>query len=219
MEPFSPELVLREVVGAWPPESRGGVSLALTGSLPSAVLADRAAWVAELTNVASPGRWGAALTAIDHQGRVEITYRLGQVRVTFVAEVSRAGIEKAPRPLPADIRVLVADDDPAARSLLSMILGSAGARVVVAEDGQQAVDVALSQSFGLIFLDMHMPRLEGPAVAMRLRNDGIRCPILAITANSAPEDQQECLEAGMNDVVHKPIRRAAVLAAAGIWAG
>ena len=107
-------------------------------------------------------------------------------------------------------RVLIADDDPVNRRLGAMLLARAGLDAVVVEDGQAAVEALDGPPFDLILLDVDMPRLTGLEAATRIREaekaGGLsRTPMVALTGHSGHHDRQTCLEAGMDDVLVKPL--------------
>ena len=85
-------------------------------------------------------------------------------------------------------------------------LGDAGLIVDVADDGQQALELARRQRYALILMDMQMPRLDGLVATRLIRATPgyATTPILAMTANAFTEDRRHCLEAGMNDFLTKP---------------
>src|ERR1700722_20892085 len=102
-------------------------------------------------------------------------------------------------------RVLIAEDSHAQQRILSFWLGKAGATVTVTEDGREAVELAAREPFDAIILDMQMPQLDGYAAAARLRRQGYRGPILALTADTSPGDEQRCLRAGCDGYLGKPV--------------
>jgi CheY-like chemotaxis protein len=81
-------------------------------------------------------------------------------------------------------------------------------KVLVYNNGKEVVDdVEFFQDVGrgVIFLDLHMPDLDGYECAGELRKLGIAFPIVTVTANAAPEQRDKCLSSGMNDFYVKPI--------------
>uniref|UniRef100_A0A6H1ZPH0 Histidine kinase n=1 Tax=viral metagenome TaxID=1070528 RepID=A0A6H1ZPH0_9ZZZZ len=117
---------------------------------------------------------------------------------------------------PVDLRVLVADDAPANRELVSAILGGLGLRVDVVEDGAKAVEAARVGAYDLILMDVHMPVMDGLDATRAIRASGgatARTPIVALTANVQPEQVQMCRDAGMDAHVGKPIQIGELLAA------
>jgi len=87
-----------------------------------------------------------------------------------------------------------------------------------AADGQEAADLALSDAFDLILMDISMPRLDGIAATALIRGHerAIGCPpvpILALTAHVQSSDRARFLEAGMDNVLTKPIRKTTLLKA------
>lgn len=126
------------------------------------------------------------------------------------AQVSSMSIEAAKQVLRRDyanLRVLVADDDPDNQYLTKHLLNDVWSVVDTAGDGMGAVELASKESYDLILMDMRMPRMDGLDAVRRIRQlPGYeQTLILALTANVFPEDKVKCLEAGMNDLIPKAI--------------
>jgi CheY-like chemotaxis protein len=105
-------------------------------------------------------------------------------------------------------RLLLVEDDAINQEIaLDLLRGESGLEVDVASDGQEAVEMARANHYDLILMDMRMPRMDGPEATARIRQlpGHALTPILAMTASDLPEDLQSCLEAGMNDVLPKPV--------------
>ncbi len=107
----------------------------------------------------------------------------------------------------AGTRVLLAEDEPVNQEVSRGLLEDAGLVVDLAEDGQQALDLAKQNTYALILMDMQMPHLNGVEATMAIRAlpAYAQTPILAMTANAFDEDRQVCLDAGMNDHISKPV--------------
>jgi CheY-like chemotaxis protein len=107
-------------------------------------------------------------------------------------------------------RILVADDNEANRRLISLHLHRAGADVVTAGDGQEALDrtneaIDEHRPFDAIVMDMQMPVIDGYDAVRELRARGFAKPIIAVTAYAMSEDRDECLRLGCDEFVSKPI--------------
>ena len=104
-------------------------------------------------------------------------------------------------------RVLLTEDEPVSREVARFQLEYAGLVVDLAEDGQQALDLARRNRYALILMDMQMPVLNGVQATQAIRTDSMNLdtPILAMTANVFDEDRQACFDAGMNDHIVKPV--------------
>ena len=103
-----------------------------------------------------------------------------------------------------EARLLVVDDEPNIRELLSASLRYAGFEVATAADGQQALAMADSFRPDLLVLDVMMPGLDGFGVVRRLRQAGRHTPVLFLTARDAAEDKVSGLTLGGDDYVTKP---------------
>lgn len=110
--------------------------------------------------------------------------------------------------------ILVAEDHPLNRLVASLVLDEAGMAHEFVEDGEAAVEAARTGRFDMILMDVHMPRMDGLSACRAIRAlpapvGGV--PIIAVTANAAADEIAECLAAGMDDCVAKPISAAQLL--------
>ncbi|MBW3617857.1 MAG: response regulator transcription factor [Proteobacteria bacterium] len=107
--------------------------------------------------------------------------------------------------------VLVVDDDPHIRQLLSFALGKAGMRAVEAEDGEAALAAVAAAPPALVILDINMPRMDGLEVCRRLRAQG-DLPILFLSSRDDEIDRVVGIELGADDYVVKPFSPREVVA-------
>jgi len=114
-------------------------------------------------------------------------------------------------PLQRPLRVLLAEDNAVNQRLAVVNLESWGHSVTVAHDGVEAVEAFSAQPFDLVLMDSQMPRMSGfeaaAEIRKRERQTGGRVPIVAMTANVMKGYRDECLAAGMDGYVAKPMRR------------
>jgi CheY-like chemotaxis protein/HPt (histidine-containing phosphotransfer) domain-containing protein len=118
--------------------------------------------------------------------------------------------------------ILVAEDYPTNQEVVRIHLTAQGHNVSFADHGREAVELCRQHKFDMIFMDVQMPEMDGLEATRRLRADVpgyADTPIVALTANGEIDTRLACLEAGMNDVVTKPVRRATLLAAVSAWLG
>lgn len=112
--------------------------------------------------------------------------------------------EEEDRPM----RVLVVDDHDINRRAIQLILQPLGCDIDTAADGMAALKICEAKAFDLIFMDVRMPELDGRETTKRIRAGGganAHVPIIAVTADTAPEDIAACNAAGMTYFVPKPI--------------
>jgi len=114
------------------------------------------------------------------------------------------------------LNVLVAEDNPVNQKFAAAILEKAGHRVTLAHTGAEAVARWAEGNFDLILMDIQMPELDGIAatrkIRLRERGTGKQVPIVATTAHARDSDREQCLQAGMDDYLSKPIQRQLLLA-------
>ncbi|MBE0510394.1 MAG: response regulator [Chromatiales bacterium] len=104
-------------------------------------------------------------------------------------------------------KVLLAEDNPDNQKLISLLLKRIGVEVSIADNGKLAVNMAESDSYDLVFMDIQMPVMSGIDAVRQLRANGYRGTIIALTANATADDARECQQAGFDDFMSKPIDR------------
>jgi PAS domain S-box-containing protein len=105
-------------------------------------------------------------------------------------------------------RVLVAEDHPPNQVIAIAVLENLGCEVVLAGDGFAAVAEVSKSKFDLIFMDCHMPKLDGFGATALIRREHSAVPIIAVTADAVIGDRERCLAAGMTDYLCKPVTKA-----------
>jgi len=105
------------------------------------------------------------------------------------------------------LRCLVAEDHEVNRALFERIISKLGHIPILAEDGQTAYELALSEEPDVVFMDMQMPKMSGIEVTKKLISQGFSPPIVAVTANALPAEREACIAAGMSAFISKPFQR------------
>jgi len=105
------------------------------------------------------------------------------------------------------LRVLLAEDNLLNQQIARELLEEFGLCIRVANNGHEAIEMLHSESFDCVLMDVRMPELDGIEATRLIRSEarfGV-LPIIAMTANARAEDREECLQAGMNDFISKPV--------------
>jgi len=122
----------------------------------------------------------------------------------------------------ADIRILLAEDNPVNQMVALAMLDGTGYGVTLAEDGKRALTLATEQQFDAILMDCQMPEMDGLEATRMLRvhereKQCKRTPVIALTANAIAGDRGRCLDAGMDDYLSKPFRRDVLMSTLAKW--
>lgn len=135
------------------------------------------------------GYWQGGASSVEKSGKITTT---------------RRAIEKPFR----KIRILLAEDNAINQSLFKSYLATTGAHLDLASDGIEAVQLASTNTYDLIILDIEMPQLNGYGVLKFLReNNGYQKPVIALSAHAFQEERQRALHCGFDAYLSKPILR------------
>jgi signal transduction histidine kinase/CheY-like chemotaxis protein len=120
-------------------------------------------------------------------------------------------IQKEPQPKPIPPKkgeakkILLAEDNPVNQQLMQVLLRKMGYEINLVENGKLAVEALEKASYDIILMDIQMPEMNGLEATRAIRQKGIKTPIVAITANALKGDREQCLEAGCDDYLSKPV--------------
>jgi len=132
--------------------------------------------------------------------------KINQAAALSPSLVTRHSLRESPRKR----RVLVAEDNAINQALIVRLLIKLGHASVLAKNGKEAVGLASSEKFDLVFMDVQMPEMDGLAATRAIRQketiDGTHLPIYAMTAHAMKGDRERCMESGMDGYLAKPIR-------------
>ena len=122
----------------------------------------------------------------------------------------------------SDVRVLIVEDDEYGQILVSKMLEKMGVKTLSARNGFEAVKVATTENPDLVLMDCQMPGMDGFEATGKIREHEKRhgysgVPIVAMTANTLPQDQQKCFSVGMDDFLGKPVTIKALTAKIDEW--
>ncbi len=139
-----------------------------------------------------------------------------------------AEVVAAPKPAVADadegsVSVLLAEDDLVNQMVVEEMLKMLGCDVEVVCDGDAAALAVARNRYDIVFMDCHMPVMDGYEATRRVREDeqrsGARTPIVALTADALASDRSRCIESGMDDFMTKPVSSSQLAAAIERWTG
>ena len=155
-------------------------------------------------------------------GQITVKSRLGEGTIFSFTIMSRAGeIKSVQLPEKAaekeqmsvafassfPLRILVAEDNVINQHLINQILGNLGYAADCVENGVLAIAAALEKEYDLVLMDVQMPEMDGLEATRYIRQQSGRQPVIvALTANAMRGDREDCLNAGMDDYISKPVR-------------
>ena len=118
------------------------------------------------------------------------------------------------------LSILIAEDNLVNQQVILYILQKLGYDPVIVENGKLAVDGALNTGYDIILMDLQMPEMDGLEATRLIRRSGLvdQPVIIALTANAMEGDEAECLQAGMNDYIGKPVKLDELLGKLRKWA-
>jgi len=165
-------------------------------------------------------------------GQVGVESRLGEGSI-FWFDLTLKKAADAPAPIePAmtdddgglSTHVLLAEDDLVNQMVVEEMLKRLGCVVDVVSDGDAARAATARRRYDLVFMDCHMPVMDGYEATRRIREEeeqtrGTRTPIIALTADALAGDRERCIESGMDDYMTKPVSGAVLAAAVERWTG
>ncbi|WP_215986878.1 ATP-binding protein [Vibrio hepatarius] len=125
-----------------------------------------------------------------------------------IVVIAKPDTNKKPKPAASNSQVLVVEDNSVNQVVMRQILKRLNFECDVAENGQVALELFKQHHYEIIFMDCHMPVMDGLTATMRIRetsNWGRQIPIIAVTANVQEEDKQRCFAVGMNGFISKPV--------------
>ncbi len=121
-----------------------------------------------------------------------------------------------------DKTILIIEDNPLNQRVAKNILKKAHYHVLVANHGQEGLDILATQHCDLILMDCQMPVMDGYSATQHIRQkeqqqQTNRMPIIALTANKMPGDREKCINAGMDDYLTKPLKQSTLVEAVNTW--
>jgi CheY-like chemotaxis protein len=131
----------------------------------------------------------------------------------------RMGRQPGPTPAPSfpDASILLADDNALNQEVAKRMLERTGARITVANNGAEAVELAVSRTFDLVLMDLQMPIMDGFEATRRIRMEHPDLPVIALSAAVMDADRRHAEAAGMNAHLGKPIDIDALYATLSHW--
>lgn len=118
----------------------------------------------------------------------------------------RVDLEKPSDAKLRKLKILVVEDDRVNQMVAKKMLSKFVSEVTIAANGLQAIDKFKMSHFDIIFMDIQMPEMDGFEATGIIRKQNQEVAIVAMTANATIDDQQQCLQVGMNDFISKPVK-------------
>ncbi len=154
--------------------------------------------------------------------RVEVLLTVPVVPVDEQPSAAEEHTQAVPLPAALQRRILIVEDHPTNQALMGWRMQQLGLPHVLAENGEQALALLARTRFDLVLTDCRMPVMDGYAMTRRIREQerdrgGARLPVIALTASAMEDDLQRCREAGMDDLLAKPVALGALRQALLQW--
>ena len=153
----------------------------------------------------------------------EFWFELGLTRAPDPVDAHERAVPHARDEAELELNVLVAEDDVVNQMVVVQMLELMDCRVDVANDGNAALASASSGDYDLIFMDCHMPVMDGFESTRRIRafegSGKRRTPIVALTADTLASDRERCRDAGMDDFITKPVSSSILASTIERWTG
>ena len=134
-------------------------------------------------------------------GALQVNFSSRRLRSAGRASASDQGL--------SGLRILVAEDTPVNQQLARKLLERAGAKVVIAVNGEEAIQKFQDSRFDVVLMDLQMPKMDGFGATAAIRHleagQEERTPIIAVTAYAMAADRERCLSCGMDDFISKPV--------------
>lgn len=172
--------------------------------------------------ISEPGQgstfWFAlALEKMDQSARLQ-TDGAGQSR----KENLNARLEEETETAAQKVKILLAEDNPINQKVATLILRKSGYEVAVVQDGAEALEALRVGPYDLVLMDVQMPNMDGLEATRKIRDPqnkvlNSQIPIIALTAHAMKGDEENCIAAGMNDYLAKPIDPKGLLVKIQYW--
>jgi signal transduction histidine kinase/CheY-like chemotaxis protein/HPt (histidine-containing phosphotransfer) domain-containing protein len=178
-----------------------------------------------LADINPARRQGAAIQRVISKPvrRVELFRAIIETLTAIDAEPELRPPAASPTPTTLRGQVLLVEDNPVNQAVAAAMLVKLGVSYVVANNGQEAVELVGARRFDLVLMDCQMPVMDGFAATAAIRQlaqrGPQRLPILALTANAVAGDEQKCLDAGMDGFLAKPFSLRQLQAHLDSWLG
>ena len=205
----SRRLTLTEAAERSPPRAVVLVDQALAKRTPLKPIQDRPCLILlppeARSRIARARKTGFAGYLIKPLRATSLAERVLAVRGGVTRQTSSGRDERGQDATAPGARVLLVEDNPINALLARKLLEREGCSVDQAGGAHAAILAAVSGRYDLILMDRRLPDLDGLTATRRLRDMGVACPIVALTADAFEEDRRACLAAGMDDFLTKPL--------------
>ncbi len=209
---------VRETLLAWQLEEQteaGGRSSLVVSGPEASFLDERSICLVPMTDVSQRAAQNPRTVVVPAPLRIRELRRAVEIQLLGASSES----ERAVAFPPVALEVLVVEDNAVNQRVAQKTLEHLGHRVTIAGTGNEAVELASTTPFEVILMDLQLPDLDGTEAARRIREHARRVPIIALTADATAEDRERCINAGMNDHLSKPLRRADLERMLRRWCG
>lgn len=127
--------------------------------------------------------------------------------ISEVHSINKSISESQDFAIKRELKFLLVEDNPINQFLIQTLFEKVPSQITIVENGFEALEKCATEKFDMILMDLQMPVMDGYETSVKIREKGVKTPIIAVSANAYQDSINACIEAGMNDYLTKPFKQ------------